>query len=700
MGSRRFQRQIRALAVLAIGAPACSTPCRGVVPSPPQIFFTDLLSGPVTGGEQNLGVFVTLYGEGFGAARGASTVTIGGAEVARYVSWGEDVAPRDLDRIVVQPGPAVVAGPIVVTVDGASSAGQPFTARAGEIYFVAVGGDDDDPGTLAEPWATVAHAEETIAAGDTVYVRDGVAETGEDAFDAALSIEDGGAIGLPKAIVSYPGAVATIGSTALEFGVRVPNLGGAATDVVLAGLRLRGLTSALDIGGNGSSRWRVVGNDISCPEGNGQTGCFAASLASFIALLGNEIHDISQQGPQPLKQYHAVYFTTDTNWISVGWNEIRDNRSCRAIQFHSSPLCVPACGPTDTTGFNQYGLDVFSNWIDGAVCDGVNFATVDPSQGIVRAWNNVISRVGAGPDPPDGAANYAGIFIPGSTNSGPAGSGQIELYNNTLVDCGAAAGSLSTDRGAFARGSGSPALTVRLRNNVVVQEVGEPYLSPNGNPALLTGSHNLWFGNGAPPGGFSDSLALDPHFFDSSAGDYRLAVSSPAIDSGVEAGSAHDCRGVSRTNVPDDRGAFEWIGELFADSFEGGDTGRWSAESPSLGGGSRSARFAEQNERGPVLRRIGDPAAGRGAQRTPAERVEGRELRVAQGARAVAAVGGKGTVEALHLKARRQVRHSPEAHQHAPRPGHQEGARQPEDAVGRKRAKTGIARREGNELGV
>ncbi|MBP1641840.1 MAG: hypothetical protein H6Q03_509 [Acidobacteria bacterium] len=549
---------------------------------PPEIFFTDLQSGPATGGEQDLGVFVSIYGEGFGAVRGASTVRFGDVEVARYVSWGEDVAPRALDRIVVQPGPGVSAGPIVVTVGGEASNPSLFTVRAGGIYFVALGGDDTGPGTLGQPWATVAHAEDTLAAGDTVFVRHGVTETVEDGFGAALAIESGGAPGLPKAIVAYPGALATLGSTVLEYGVRVPNTGVAPTDLVLAGLVLRGGTSALDLGGDGASRWRMVGNDISCPVGDGQTGCFVAALASYVVLLGNDVHDISQQGPQPSKQYHAVYFTTDTNFVAVGWNHIHRNRTCRAIQFHSSPLCDPVCGPGDTTGFNQHHLDVFANRIDGDVCDGINFATVDPSQGQVRAWNNVIVRTGAGPTPPDGDANYAGIHVAGATNNGPDGTGNVEVFHNTLVDCGRAQGvpAGNTDRGAFSRGPGSPALVLRLRDNVVVAEGDEPYVSLSSEASLISGSHNLWWGAGAAPAYLTDNLEADPLFLDPFDGDYRLSTGSPAIDSAIAAGAADDHRGANRIVVPVDRGAFEHVGELFADSFESADASRWSSVEP------------------------------------------------------------------------------------------------------------------------
>src|SRR5690349_9067797 len=42
----------------------------------PRIFFSDLESGPNTGGQNNRGVFVTIWGKGFGAERGRSMVTV------------------------------------------------------------------------------------------------------------------------------------------------------------------------------------------------------------------------------------------------------------------------------------------------------------------------------------------------------------------------------------------------------------------------------------------------------------------------------------------------------------------------------------------------------------------------------------------------------------------------------------------------
>ena len=162
----------------------------------PRLFFTDLESGPNTGGQDNLGAFLTIWGEGFGATRGSSTVVIGSQEVARYLIGDENNAgARTMDMIVVQLGPNVTSGNIIVTVNGQVSNLLPFTVRAGNIYFVATSG------TTANDW-------------------------------------------------------------------------------VIAKFVLRASNEALEIGGSGSSRWRIVGNDISCPVGDGQTGCITAMSAT------------------------------------------------------------------------------------------------------------------------------------------------------------------------------------------------------------------------------------------------------------------------------------------------------------------------------------------------------------------------------------------------------------------------------------
>jgi hypothetical protein len=47
-------------------------------------------------------------------------------------------------------------------------------ALAAATYYVAPGGDDDDPGTIDLPWATVSWASGNVAPGDVIILRDGV----------------------------------------------------------------------------------------------------------------------------------------------------------------------------------------------------------------------------------------------------------------------------------------------------------------------------------------------------------------------------------------------------------------------------------------------------------------------------------------------------------------------------------------------
>src|SRR5580692_5897987 len=81
----------------------------------PAIFFTDLTSGPNTGGENNNGTILTIYGKNFGATQGTSTVTVGGGAVAAYKLWDghgvSQVGPGQYETISVAIGSAAATGP-------------------------------------------------------------------------------------------------------------------------------------------------------------------------------------------------------------------------------------------------------------------------------------------------------------------------------------------------------------------------------------------------------------------------------------------------------------------------------------------------------------------------------------------------------------------------------------------------------------
>lgn len=132
----------------------------------------------------------------------------GGAESGTVSASGLYTPPQSL------PNPALVTVTAMARVDRAVSATASVTllaqAASGTTYYVAVNGNDANNGSMHEPWATVQHAADTAAAGDTVLVRQGAYNEHVDFRNSGTL--DGGYI----TFASYPGETATIDGTGLD----------------------------------------------------------------------------------------------------------------------------------------------------------------------------------------------------------------------------------------------------------------------------------------------------------------------------------------------------------------------------------------------------------------------------------------------------------------------------------------------------
>lgn len=80
-----------------------------------------------------------------------------------------------------------------------------FSAAA-ETYYVATTGDDSDPGTEAQPWATVVKAASTMVAGDTTYVKSGT-------YVGTVRFSRSGTQTAPIRLLNYPGHTPKIQAT-------------------------------------------------------------------------------------------------------------------------------------------------------------------------------------------------------------------------------------------------------------------------------------------------------------------------------------------------------------------------------------------------------------------------------------------------------------------------------------------------------
>jgi hypothetical protein len=135
-------------------------------------------------------------------------------------------------------------------------------------------------------------------------------------------------------------------------------------------------------------------------------------------------------------------------------------------------------------------------------------------------------------DPLQLGAAFSCIYVAGITNNGVAGTGTVEVFNNTLSDCAANnSANASGSRGAFGVGGGPATLIMRLRNNVVYQLPGEIYI--DGVKSQITGDKNLWFGVGAAPAQTTNNLNVDPLLANRTLGDYHITSTSPAINAGL-----------------------------------------------------------------------------------------------------------------------------------------------------------------------
>jgi len=513
---------------------------------PPSIFFTDITSGPNSGGESVSGfsgAYVTVYGNNFGTTQGTSTITWNGQNCLRVVSWG--TTWLWYQKTVVQLGSSCVPGTgnFVVTVNNVASsvatenfnrgtlAPSRFTVRSnGNIYCVSTSGNDNNSGKFPSCWQTIVKGRQ-IAAGDITYVQNGVSQTATDGFAALTPNGSGTSWDNALALVAYPGATATIGSGSTDgimFCAGFSACNNGSSYWTIAGFVLRGANSALVVAGfNGVTNSRWVGNDISCPTGDGSTACVTSNYGAFTYMYGNHVHNAGFTNS--IKTYHAVYLSSNVIHNTVSWNSVHDVLGCRGIQFYS------------TGGSAQYDIHVHDNLIYNIRCDGINFATVNADLGVVEAYNNVIYNAGSGPDPSDGQAAYNCVL------NGNSGTAPVLFYNNTTYNCGARKLAGSSGNVGFVPGG----TNIKLNNNIFDQTSGEAYTS-NAPCSAISGSNNLWFGVGAPPCTLSKDLNVDPLLRNVAGANFTLASStSPPNGAGVAiSGLGLDFDGLLRSSSP------------------------------------------------------------------------------------------------------------------------------------------------------
>ncbi|MEO8384009.1 MAG: choice-of-anchor Q domain-containing protein [Betaproteobacteria bacterium] len=559
---------------------------------PPVILYTDVLSGPNSGGENNKGIYISVFGKNLGiAGAGKSTrLYIGDVEVDNYRFTGVARGRPDIDQITAQigrlgnPKPGVPL-PVKIVVNGASSnTNHTFTVNPGTIYFVSLTGNDSSalPSSVARPFRTVqtsfinnngkfgcpaSSSIQTVAtagvwgqihAGDFIIMREGTwTDIAKDGFFLRVQNKSGseptGKVDTgPITIMGYPGENVLIdrtnsigdnqGGGGISSADSARQALGCGAWVTVANLRIEsgfndGMINVQRASSNpAGSHWRIVNNEmtgISCQVNTKCRGGGVAGAGAGGYWVGNSVHDVHDK-PDLLTSFenHGFYMEGMGSY-EVAYNRIENIFGGNGIQAHStsSPITNNA--------------NIHHNFIRNVGKHGINIG--DGVEANINIYNNIII-----------GADIAGIRF-NSKNLIAA-----KIYNNSIM---------RTDR--LGKGGVRAALmndanivdgAVEIRNNIVVPGEGRNYVGGSVGFDAVPGSlsHNLWFGGkGAPIG--RNSLAANPHFISVSPGaeNLRLRKGSPAIDSGsIAAESLVKTDFDALLSRPQGRGydigAFEW----------------------------------------------------------------------------------------------------------------------------------------------
>ena len=528
----------------------------------PRLFFTDLTSGPNTGGENNNGAYVTIYGNFFGSN---PTVTVGGGSAPIKLQPSPYLWYQ---KMTIQLGASAATGNIVVTNSSGSSNGLPFTVRAGNIYFVSTTGSDSAAGTISAPWQTLHKVRDTIANGDIAYLRAGTWNSTLDSEVNSSSIimfaSTGGTSTAPKAMIAYPGESVTWSGAGKSY-VSYNWTGTPVHDWVFAGITWDGVGSTTRIidGGVGYNNVRFVGNTGI----NSTNVCwnFEGSSTSF-QVYGNDISKCSPgQGTSDhgYSLYFGAYGTQDG--IDVGWNSLHDNYGRgKGIQVY---------GHVRKDLFRH--IVIHDNWIYNMCSEALEIGGSDGPTSVFLTtdthyvYDNLIARNGYC----EFNYGYSAIHVTDSNLN-------LKIWNNTFYwngDSPLPSPSRDIDDDGGVR-------TLNISNNIFYGNSGNHnqcsgYIcfDAGATSAGVTGQNNIFFNQGNGPSYLTGNINLDPKFvqngpqptnigqgswalYDMTQGNWRLQSTSPGVDAGITLTQVTiDLDGILRPQGPAyDIGAYEF----------------------------------------------------------------------------------------------------------------------------------------------
>ncbi len=563
----------------ASGDPAGDSTQEPVLPASsgaPILLYTDVLSGPGSGGELDLGMYLTVFGKNFGSGTPGSNIKvfIGDVEVARYLGGiGTSRGRGDIQQLAVQigalgnPSPGV-ALPVKVVVDGlTSNSNIDFTIQPGRMFYLDnVDGNDASgvAGDIGKPFRHVQTgcggndgvlSANNIRAGDVIVLRDRGqpwSDLGCDRRFARMryitgSAPTGQANTGPITILGYPGETVNLQPPAVAY-----TSDGNGHYIVANADRVYGGIHGMN-GQDAYSDWITIAN-LRIAGGDWTVGDAPINLqtdANHWRIINNELHDwiaadasiyykdsvvaanlleaksgaISGNGKNVrilgnhiynftgTQHNHCIYIDSFADDVEIAYNHVHDCRGGNIIQTYDST------GMSDGSSIIT-SIAIHHNALHDGHRYGLNFGNGTRS---ARAWNNLIYNT-----------DFAGVRFDVSDAQGDFRIVHNTVYNSNRVSGGASA--IIEDSWCLWCSAG-----VEIRHNIFVPGGTAAYYvalnhdgAPTWPPASLQIQRNAWFGlSSAVPVEDSSPISADPVLMDADHADFRLGTGSAAIGQGT-----------------------------------------------------------------------------------------------------------------------------------------------------------------------
>jgi parallel beta-helix repeat protein len=408
----------------------------------------------------------------------------------------------------------IVSRPAIL---GLASALALATSAGAADSWVATTGDDANPGTQAQPWATLQRAVDSIAPGDRILVQAG--------SYAGCRIESSGLPGQPKTLMAEPGDAVLVDRAGSrnrhQSHVEVERFGAVLADWEIEGLEVAGAARyGIDV--RLADRVTVRGCHV---HGSAVTGIFTAHCDDPV-IEDNDSHDNGE---------HGIYHSNSGDRPVIRGNRLHGNASA-GLHMNADLSQQTRPGDGIIAGALVERNVIWENGrLGGAAinCDGVTDSVIRNNLVFENHASGVTLFVA------DGAVGSSRNLVCGNTFVMAADARwvvNVSSYNpavpfprdNTIVD-----NILFTPR--LARGSisiyGVAEVPLVSDHNVVVDR-----FSADDEGTIISLAQWQSLGHDV------NSLVLTPAelFVDPAGGDYRLLPGSPAVDAGLDIAALFD----------------------------------------------------------------------------------------------------------------------------------------------------------------